>query len=69
MNKCPNCGSTAQVKKIGCSDTREHFIERFECGCGCQFDAIYYWCGNMIYMTDVKMVDKSLNPCYNNTKR
>lgn len=40
MVKCPNCGSTAQVKLV-ChsfiSNNRQILTEEFECGCGCHF--------------------------------
>lgn len=58
MTRCPSCGSTAQVKQIGCTYTKECLIEKFECGCGCQFDVCYYWCNNTIYMTDIKIIKK-----------
>ena len=42
--KCPNCGSTAQVKltweeRFGEKDTK--YTKEFKCGCGCTFEAIY----------------------------
>lgn len=39
MIKCPNCGSTAQVKCIYFDEekyTSTHYRE-FKCGCGCKF--------------------------------
>lgn len=44
MIKCPHCGSTAQVKRIGnttTSDNKMFFCEVYECGCGCRFEALY----------------------------
>lgn len=41
--KCPNCGSTAQVRLVDVrkliSNTNGHFFQRevYECGCGCAF--------------------------------
>lgn len=36
MIKCPNCGSTAQIKLIGTDyPTYSHCIETWRCGCGC----------------------------------
>jgi hypothetical protein len=58
MTRCPSCSTTAQVKKIGCIDTRKCLIEKFKCGCGCRFDIFYYWCDNIIYMTDIKIIKK-----------
>ena len=44
MIKCPNCGSTAQVRLVAHDDltnteTANHqwIFQHFECGCGCQF--------------------------------
>ena len=37
--KCPNCGSSAQVRLVWENEnmlTRHHYKE-FKCGCGCQF--------------------------------
>ena len=39
MIKCPNCGSTAQMKLV----FSDHFyltmvIEKWECGCGCKVE-------------------------------
>ena len=43
MIKCPNCGSTAQVKMGKPTLSREKFyiILPCECGCGCRFDPYY----------------------------
>lgn len=41
MIKCPNCGSTAQPHKVDqreCGLTR---LEKYKCGCGCEFTAHY----------------------------
>ena len=36
MVKCPNCGSTAQVKQVGADYvTYSHSIEVWRCSCGC----------------------------------
>lgn len=41
--KCPNCGSTAQVRLVDVrkliSNTNGHFFQRevYECGCSCAF--------------------------------
>ena len=32
--KCLNCGSTAQMKKIGSVENDTTTIEMYECGCG-----------------------------------
>ena len=44
MIKCPNCGSTAQVKLV-CppfiSTNKQVLIEGFDCGCGCHFSIEY----------------------------
>lgn len=44
MVKCPNCGSTAQVKLV-CppfiSDNGQVLTEGFDCGCGCHFSVEY----------------------------
>ena len=44
MIKCPYCGSTAQPKQIGkatVSDNGRYFCEVYECGCGCNFEALF----------------------------
>ena len=48
MTKCPNCGSTAQVKFIKttksyfCGGASSHY-HNYKCGCGCYFfEAINY---------------------------
>ena len=36
MVKCPNCGSTAQMKLVGTDyPTFSHCIETWRCGCDC----------------------------------
>lgn len=41
--KCPNCGSTAQVKLVW--EDRDGYgtkkVKEYECGCGCKFEAIF----------------------------
>lgn len=34
MIKCPNCGSTSQVNRLGTTESETTIIEIFECGCG-----------------------------------
>lgn len=41
MIKCPNCGSTAQVKHIGQVWGEDTAIRKFQCGCGCEFLRYY----------------------------
>ena len=42
MIKCPNCGSTAQVKvEYIPNSTRTVMTERIVCGCGCTITATY----------------------------
>lgn len=44
MIKCPNCGSTAQVR-LACppfiSNNTQFLTEGFTCGCGCHFSQEY----------------------------
>lgn len=46
MIRCPNCGSTAQVRHIGFDalETDENgvweSINEYACGCGCEFKTI-----------------------------
>jgi transcription elongation factor Elf1 len=38
--KCPNCGSTAQVRPVGLptiSRNGDYLLSRFSCGCGREF--------------------------------
>ena len=41
--RCPNCGSTAQVRlaRIMRSGKHNERIEEYNCGCGCHFKATY----------------------------
>ena len=45
MVRCPNCGSTAQVKKVDQCNWKargfEGITENFKCGCGCHFNRKY----------------------------
>ena len=43
MTKCPNCGSTAQVKIVSTEkiDKQEWLVLNCKCGCGCEFNANY----------------------------
>lgn len=45
MTKCPNCGSTAQVKLISpLMPSLSHpdlMVKKCSCGCGCHFSAEY----------------------------
>ena len=34
MIKCPNCGSTAQPRRLGSTESENTVIEIYECGCG-----------------------------------
>lgn len=40
MLKCHNCGSTAQVKKIGSTENDTTIIEIYQCGCGAKIERI-----------------------------
>lgn len=41
--KCPNCGSSAQVRLVWQDEDMllNHHFREFKCGCGCQFMATY----------------------------
>lgn len=41
MIKCPNCGSTAQPRKIDQRECALTKIEKYKCGCGCNFSAVW----------------------------
>lgn len=41
MIKCPNCGSTAQVKVIGQVWGEKTAIRKYQCDCGCEFLRYY----------------------------
>ena len=34
MMKCPNCGSTAQIKLLDTIEAGNRIVERYSCGCG-----------------------------------
>lgn len=38
--KCLNCGSTAQVKKMGSVENDTTIIEMYQCGCGARIERI-----------------------------
>ena len=57
MIKCPNCGSTAQVRELGSCDSNKVFTEKFECGCGCRFNKNYHWHGDTIYLVEIKVIN------------
>lgn len=46
MIRCPNCGSTAQVRHIGFDvlETEKigvwESVDEYKCGCGCEFKRI-----------------------------
>ena len=44
MIKCPNCGSTAQVKEIfsNYSTSIKALCKSYKCGCGCLFHTRQY---------------------------
>lgn len=48
MIKCPNCGSTAQVKETfsNYSTSLEAQCNSYKCGCGCLFNIRQYKDGN-----------------------
>lgn len=51
MIKCPNCGSTAQIKNVwmdGEIPTEDKYAE-YKCGCGCRFIITYT-------VSDIKVV-------------
>lgn len=65
MVKCPNCGSTAQVRCIGgpfLSDNKRILSENFNCGCGAHFEVDYerndesYWEVSEIFIHFIKKV-------------
>ena len=41
--KCPNCGSTAQVRLVWQDESKltRHRFEEYKCGCGCHFMITY----------------------------
>lgn len=40
MIKCPNCGSTAQMKRLGSSECDKVVIEFYVCGCGTKIERV-----------------------------
>lgn len=67
--RCPNCGSTAQVRSTGApilSDNGAVLYEHFTCGCGCYFDVNYErdfkgywdWSETFIHFVDKEMIKK-----------
>ena len=41
--KCPNCGSTAQVRLVWEDESKstQRRYKEYKCGCGCRFKATY----------------------------
>ena len=60
MIKCPNCGSTAQVRKGEPTISRNKFYITLpcECDCGCHFDLDYYV--ENFYSCTTHYVDKEM---------
>lgn len=53
MPKCPNCGSTAQVKSAYTWTYTDLIVKGFKCGCGCHFQQ------NFKLLDTVKIIQKS----------
>ena len=57
MIKCPYCGSTAQMKRLGLNEGENITIENYQCGCGTKvqrvlkrtMDVAWSPTGTMIY--------------------
>ena len=56
MIKCPNCGSTAQVRETfsNYSTSLEAQCNSYQCGCGCLFHTRTYQDGKMYGKWSVK---------------
>jgi hypothetical protein len=58
IEKCLNCGSTAQMKKVGELNGVKTIIETYECGCGCRVkryltvEKTCHWVGNTLIKTE-----------------
>jgi hypothetical protein len=61
--KCLNCGSTAQIKKIGNVENDTTTIEMYECGCGARIERILnvsnitYWSATGTRLKTIKTID------------
>ena len=64
MNKCSNCGSTAQMKKISSVENDNTIIEIYECGCGARAERILnvssntYWSATGTRLKTIKSEKK-----------
>lgn len=62
--KCLNCGSTAQIKKIGSVENDTTIIEIYECGCGTRVERILnvssvtYWSATGTRLKTIKAEKK-----------
>ena len=62
--KCLNCGSTAQMKKIGSVENDTTTIEMYECGCGARVERILnvssvtYWSATGTRLKTIKAEKK-----------
>ena len=64
MIKCQNCGSTAQIRKVGSTDNDTTMIEIYKCGCGAKIERILnvssvtYWSATGTRLKTVKAEKK-----------
>ena len=64
MIKCLNCGSTAQIEKIGSVENDTTVIEVYECGCGARIERILnvssvtYWSATGTRLKTIKAEKK-----------
>lgn len=54
ITKCPNCGSTSQVRETDISQSGKEIIFSYSCGCGCKFTERYVKSNTRIYYREEK---------------
>ena len=50
VTKCPNCGSTSQVRETDISQSKKEIVFSYSCGCGCKFTERYVKLDTCIYV-------------------
>jgi hypothetical protein len=55
ITKCPNCGSTSQVRENDIDQFEKEIIFSYSCGCGCKFTERYIKSDTCVYVQGRKV--------------
>lgn len=55
ITKCPNCGSTSQVREDDIDQFEKEIIFSYSCGCGCKFTERYIKSDTCVYVQGRKV--------------